>query len=94
MPSDLADDRADDGFDVDAVVIVEALIFDRDERLRHVGRQRFEWHVRAEFVTDFTDERAVAREDERRLRQGNDLPRFARLVGGILRRSDASRDDR
>ena len=46
--------------DVHAVVLVEALVLDRDERLRHVRGQRRERDARAPLATDLADERAVA----------------------------------
>ncbi len=82
---DLALDGAEDGLHIDAVVLVEALVLDRDEGLRNVRRKRRERHARAKFVADLADQRIVAREHERRLWQLNDLPGFAGLVRGVLR---------
>ena len=66
--------------DVHAVVLVEALVLDGDERLADVFRQRADRDVRAHLATDLADGRAVARKHERRLRQRNDLPSLARAV--------------
>jgi hypothetical protein len=53
-------DDAEDRLHVDAVVLVEALILDGDERLRDVKRQRFERDARAILPADLTDRRPVA----------------------------------
>ena len=61
--------RAGDADDVDAVVLIEALILDGDERLADVPRQRAQRDERALLAPDLADQRAVAREHERRLRR-------------------------
>jgi len=70
-------------------VLVEALVLDRDERLRDVLRQRPNGHAGSHLATDLADRRAVAREDERRLGKRDDLPSFACAAGGVLRSGGA-----
>ena len=84
LSEDFALDGAGDADDIDAVVLVEALVLDGDERLRHVRWERFDRHARPKLRPDLADQRAVARKDERRLRQLHDLPRLARLVRRVL----------
>ena len=55
LAHDLSLDRAEHADDVDAVVLVEALIFDRDERLRTYAGKRLERHAGPHLVTDFAD---------------------------------------
>ena len=74
--------RAGDADQVDAVVLVEALVLDGDERLPDVLGQRADRDARARLASDLADERAVAREHERRLRLRDDLPRRS---GGLRR---------
>ena len=69
LADDLALDRAERRLDVDAVVLVEALVLDGDERLRDVPGSDSKRYARADLAADLADQRAVAREDERRLRQ-------------------------
>src|SRR6185369_7571289 len=78
---DLALDGAGDADQIDAVVLVEALVLDGDECLTNVLRQRADGDARARFTPHLADERSVARVDERRLRLGNDLPGLPRTVG-------------
>src|SRR5260221_5282775 len=69
-------DRAGDADYVDAVVLIEALIFNSDERLRNVSRQRPNGDTRAQLAADITDQRAVARENLGGLRGLNQPPRL------------------
>ena len=70
-------DRAGDADNVDAVVLVESLVLDGDERLADVFRKGSDRHARAPLRADFADQRSVAGVDERRLRRRDDLPGFA-----------------
>src|SRR5690349_167682 len=79
LVEDLALDDAEHRTDVDAVVLVESLILDGDERLGDVPGQRLERNRRPRLVSDLADRRRIAREDERRLRQRDDLPCLAGL---------------
>ena len=96
---DLALDGAGDADQVDAVVLVEALVLDGDERLADVLRQRANRDARARLAPDLADERPVAREDERRLRLGNDLPGYrpgatVAAVAGACAPRDGDGDER
>ena len=86
---DVVLDRTGDADDVDAVVLVEAVVLHRDEGLRHVLRQRLDGDDGAPLPSDLADQRAVARIDERRLRRLDDLPGLAGRLGrgrGLLGR--------
>jgi hypothetical protein len=74
-----------DADDVDAVVLVEALILDGDERRPDVLRQCPDRHARAPLAPGLTDERAVTAEDEGRLRERNDAPRLGAVAVPVLR---------
>src|SRR3569833_490487 len=65
VADDLAEHRARYRASVDAVVLIEALIFDRDERLWHVPRQRLQRDAVTNLAADVADERAVASEHAR-----------------------------
>jgi hypothetical protein len=54
-----------DAHEIDAVVLVEPLILDGHERLRHVLRQRLDRDARAPLSADLADERAIPRVDQR-----------------------------
>ena len=84
--------RARDADHVDAVVLIESLILDGDEGLANVARQRAEGDQRSFLAPDFADERAVAREHQRRLRGHDDTPRIVRLA--FLRGSRAGERSR
>ena len=86
LAEDLAFDRAGDADDVDAVMLVEALVFDRNECLRDVARERANRDAAAELDPDFADERAVARENLRRLRRLDYAPTL-RFCGLRCRRN-------
>src|SRR5687767_14699007 len=58
LPENIVLDRSSDSDDVNAIMLVEALILDRDERLRHVLRERSKRHARAYLGSNFTDERS------------------------------------
>src|SRR5688500_6441480 len=60
--------RPRDPDDIDAVVLKEAVIFDRDERERQIFRERSDRDIGAKLVADLADHRSVAREHDRRLR--------------------------
>jgi hypothetical protein len=60
-------------------MLVEAVILDGDERLREVLRQRRDRDARAQFAAKLPDQRAIASEDERRLRWLDELPGFGLL---------------
>ena len=62
-PVDVADDRAADADRVDAEMLVEAPVLDRDERLRQIGRQFAEMHRRAAGVAAIGEQRAVGGEN-------------------------------
>ena len=49
-------DRAGDSHEVDAVVLIEALVFDRDERLANVSRQGSNRDARSYLRSDLTDQ--------------------------------------
>src|SRR5262245_44958890 len=70
LVEDLPLDRAEHSDDVDAVVLVEPLVFNRDEGLADVLRKRANRDVGAHLLPDLADQRSVARVDERRLRDG------------------------
>jgi len=61
------------------------VVFDGDERLRQIFRERFDGDAGADLLADLPDERAVARENERGLRHRHDRPRHAIHVGRLLR---------
>ena len=84
LAENLADDRGADGLPVHAVVLVEALVLDRDERLGDVPGQRLDRDAVPDFAADVADQRSVAREHARGLRELNDLPRFAGRGSGTL----------
>jgi hypothetical protein len=65
---------------VDAVMLVEALIFDGDECLRHILRKEANRDTGPQLLPYLADERAVACEDLGRLRLRHDLPGLACLV--------------
>ena len=67
---------------IDTVVLVKALILHGDERVLEVSRHALEGDARSKLMADLSDERSIARQDERRLRYGHDLPRFG--VNGRL----------
>ena len=71
--ADVVFERAGDADQIDAVVLVEALILDRDEGLRHVAGSD-DIGTLCALATDIANERAVAGEDERRLRLVDDPP--------------------
>ncbi len=77
--------RAGDPDEVDAIVLVEPLVLDRDEGLRNVSRKRRKGHVGPELDPDLTDEGTVAGEDHRRLRRADDPPCLG-AVGARRRR--------
>ena len=77
MPAQRILERRGHAHDVDAVVLVEALILHGDERLAHVRRQRANRHAHAELAAELADQLPVAREHERRLRLRHDLPCLA-----------------
>src|SRR5688572_5521293 len=54
---------------VHTIVLVEAVIFDRDKRLREVFREGSQRHTRAPLRTDLTEHGTVAPEDDRGLRR-------------------------
>jgi hypothetical protein len=56
--------RAGDTDDIDAVVLIEPLILDRDERLTDVSRQRPQGYERSLLRAELTDQRPIAREDQ------------------------------
>jgi hypothetical protein len=56
VPADGVLDGAGYADEVHAIVLVEALVFDGDERLRHVLRQRSQRDVDAILDTDFANE--------------------------------------
>src|SRR6266540_1340464 len=49
---------------VDAFVLVEAVVFDGDERLGQIARERADRNALTKLFSDLTDERAVACENE------------------------------
>jgi hypothetical protein len=57
-------------------VLVEPLILDRDEGGADLLWQRPERDIGAPFAPGLADQRAIAAEDERRLRQQDDSPRL------------------
>ena len=77
-PAALAEDvvleRARDSNDVDSVVLVEAVILDRDERLREVLGQRPDRNAGANLLADLADQGAIAPQNERCLGDGNNGP--------------------
>ena len=75
---ELALDCAGNTDEVDAIMLVEALVLDGDERLADVLRQGADGNARSEFPSDLADERTVARVHERRLLRAHDLPRLTR----------------
>src|SRR4051812_42653246 len=79
-----------DADDVDAVVLVEAMILDRDERVRQIRGQRLDRDTGADLLPDLADQRPIAREDERRLGHWDDSPGYAVACPGLLRAQDRS----
>jgi len=71
---ELALDRAGDADEVHAVMLIEALVLDGDERLADVLRQRADRDAGARLAADVAKHRAVACEDEGRLWLRDDLP--------------------
>jgi len=67
------------------------VVFDGDERLRQIFRERFDGDAGADLLADLPDERAVARENERGLRHRHDRPRHAIHVGRLLRARQSGR---
>ena len=85
-------DRGGHADHIHTIVLVEALVFDRDERLPDVRRQRSKRHAHAELRAQLTNQLPVAREHERRLRLRHDLPRLwsglrAELAHSVPRQS-------
>ena len=65
---EILDDRADHADPVDAAVLVEPLILDRDHRLDQVRRHLLERHLDPLFLEDREDRLVGGVEDRRRLR--------------------------
>ena len=65
----VADEGADDAARVDAAVLVEATVLDRDDRLAHDRRDRGQRHLDAVLLVDRREHGAVGGEDARALRQ-------------------------
>ena len=57
---------------IDAVVLIETLIFDGHKRLAHEARQRGERNVCSHLFAKFTDDRTIAGQHDRGLWQRND----------------------
>ena len=74
-----------DADDIHAVVLIEAVVFDRDESLRQIFRQRSDGDAGADLLADLANQRAVARENEGRLRHRDDRPGRGVPSGGLLR---------
>ena len=95
VADDLADDRAGDGTNIDAVVLVEALILHSDECLRDVRVECLERDASSKFVSDLAEQGlAIASENECRLGKRNDCPRLARRARSFLGGRGLRRDDR
>src|SRR5690606_8364741 len=67
------DRRAHDAARVEAAVLVEAPVLDRDERLRHVRRQVLERDLRSALLTQLLDQDSIVAEDLGRLRRLPDV---------------------
>ncbi len=74
--------RASDADEIDAVVLIEALILDRHEGLTDVLRECANRDAGAQLFADLAHQRSVVRENERRLRQRVDAPRIGRTALG------------
>ena len=61
--------RRRDADQVDAVVLIEALVFDGNERLPDVARQRCDRDARAQLFAEFANDRTVTCQHHRRLWQ-------------------------
>src|SRR5689334_9182553 len=91
-------DGTGDADQIDAVVLIEALILDGDKRVREISGKGPQSDARAELASNLSDQRSISRENERRLRLRRDLPRLAfgrsRLVDarGILRLREAGEE--
>ena len=78
--------RAHDAAEIDAVMVVEVVIFVRDDGLLHDERDARERHLDAVLFVDRGQQRAVAREDARRARglivgHAADVGQVARVGG-------------
>ncbi len=65
-------------------MLIEPLVFHRDERLSHVCRQRLDADQRAPFTADLADQGAVAGKHHGRLRRRDDAPGLARRTLHLL----------
>src|SRR5882672_846117 len=86
LAEDVVLEGAGDADDIDSVVLVEAVIFHGNERLRQILRQRTDRYAGADLLTDLADERPIARQNQRRLRHRDDRPGLG-VVGPRLLRS-------
>lgn len=73
--------RTNHADDIDAVVLVKPMIFDRNEGLGDVVGERGQRHARTHLAPDLADQRSVAPVHERRLRHVDDAPG---LAGGYV----------
>ena len=62
-------------------MLIEALVLDRHEGLRHIPRQRADGDARPHLLAELADHRAIAGQHQRRLRQRDDRRRVGALGG-------------
>jgi hypothetical protein len=64
LTEDVVLERASDADYIDSVMLVEAVILDRDESLGQIFGQRSDGDIGPDLLSDLTNERAIARQHE------------------------------
>src|SRR5258706_8977237 len=91
LAEDVALEGAGDAADIDSVVVVEAVSFHGNERLRQILRQRTDRYAGADLLTDLADERPIARQNQRRLGHRDDRPGLGVVGPRLLRAQQGGR---